>query len=101
MVDREIFPGPEVASDADLAAHCRRTVKTNYHPVGTCRMGRDDDPLAVLDRQLRVRGVQGLRVIGCSLMPTIVSGNTNAPALAIAARAVDVILQSTPRALAA
>ena len=101
MVDREIFPGPEVASDADLAAHCRRTVKTNYHPVGTCRMGRDDDPLAVLDQHLRVRGVEGLRVIDCSLMPTIVSGNTNAPALAIAARAVDVILQSTPRALAA
>jgi choline dehydrogenase len=101
MVDSEIFPGPEVASDADLAAHCRRTVKTNYHPVGTCRMGRDDDPLAVLDQHLRVRGVEGLRVIDCSLMPTIVSGNTNAPALAIAARAVDVILQSTPRALAA
>jgi choline dehydrogenase len=91
MVDREIFPGPSVADDAGLAAHCRRTVKTNYHPVGTCRMGHDGDPMAVLDTQLRVRGVEGVRVIDCSLMPTIVSGNTNAPAMAIAAKAVDLI----------
>jgi choline dehydrogenase len=89
MVDHEIFPGREVAGDAELAVHCRRTVKTNYHPVGTCRMGRQDDPQAVLDPALRVRGAKGLRVIDCSLMPTIVSGNTNAPAMAIAAKAAD------------
>jgi choline dehydrogenase len=101
MVDGEIFPRPEVTSDADLAAHCRRTVKTNYHPVGTCRIRRDYDPLAVLDRHPRVRGGEGLRVIDCSLTPTIASGNTNAPSIAIAARAADVILQSTPWSLAA
>src|SRR5471030_1974767 len=92
MVEREIFPGPDVTSDEAVAAHCRRTVKTNYHPVGTCKMGRDDDPLAVLDKDLRVRGVDGLRVIDASIMPTIVSGNTNAPTLAIADRAVAIML---------
>ena len=64
-------------------------VKTNYHPVGTARMGRDDDPMAVLDPQLRVRGIEGLRVFDGSVMPEIVSGNTNAPVMAIAHRAVE------------
>ncbi|MGF9757520.1 GMC family oxidoreductase N-terminal domain-containing protein [Microvirga sp. 0TCS3.31] len=92
MVETEIFPGPEIASDQDLAAHCRKTVKTNYHPVGTCRMGRENDPHAVVTSDLAVRGVQGLRVVDASIMPTIPSGNTNAPVLAIADKAVDIIL---------
>jgi choline dehydrogenase len=92
LVEGEIYPGSDTQSDEALAAHARRTVKTNYHPVGTCRMGRDGDPDAVLDTQLRVRGVQGLRVIDASLMPRLVSGNTNAPVMAIADRAVDVIM---------
>jgi choline dehydrogenase len=92
MVQTEIFPGPEIASDQDLAAHCRKTVKTNYHPVGTCRMGRADDPHAVVRPDLAVRGVQGLRVVDASIMPTIPSGNTNAPVLAIADKAVDIII---------
>jgi choline dehydrogenase len=92
LVEGEIYPGETVQSDEALAEHARRTVKTNYHPVGTCRMGRDGDPGAVLDTELRVRGVRGLRVIDASLMPRLVSGNTNAPVMAIADRAVDLIM---------
>ncbi len=92
LIDREIFPGAEVTSDDAIAEHCRRTVKTGYHPVGTCKMGHDGDPEAVLDTQLKVRGTRGLRVIDASLMPAIVSGNTNAAVLAAAAKAADLIL---------
>lgn len=91
MVTGEIFPGPQHTSDEALAAHCRRTVKTNYHPSGTCKMGADSDPMAVLTAELRVRGVTNLRVIDASMMPAIVSGNTNATALAVGDRAVDLI----------
>jgi len=91
MVEREVFPGHEVVSDEALAAHCRRTVKTNYHPVGTCRMGRESDPLAVITPELTVRGIENLRIVDASIMPTIPSGNTNAPVLAIADKAVDII----------
>ncbi|GEO18217.1 sorbose dehydrogenase [Microvirga aerophila] len=92
MVDREIFPGPDVMSDEALAAHCRRTVKTNYHPVGTCRMGRETDRDAVVTPDLKVRGIEGLRIVDASIMPTITSGNTNAPVLAIADKAVDIMM---------
>ncbi|MDZ5450128.1 GMC family oxidoreductase [Labrys sp. ZIDIC5] len=88
-ISHEMLPGADKVSDADLHAHCKRMVKTNYHPVGTARMGRDDDPMAVLDSQLRVRGIEGLRVFDCSVMPEIVSANTNAPVMAIAHRAVE------------
>lgn len=88
-VTHELLPGKEVVDDAGLAAHCRRTVKTNWHPVGTCRMGPDGDRLAVLDPQLRVRGLDGLRVIDASAMPFVPSGNTNAPTMALASRAVE------------
>jgi choline dehydrogenase-like flavoprotein len=92
MVSGEIMPGATVRSDAALTEHCKRTVKTTYHPVGTCRMGRDDDPMGVLTPDLRVRGVEGLRVFDCSMMPTVISGNTNAPALAIADKAVALMM---------
>ncbi len=92
LIDKEIFPGPDVSSDEGIAGHCKRTVKTGYHPVGTCKMGADSDPEAVLDMQLRVRGTRGLRVVDASLMPTIVSGNTNAAVLAAAGKAADLIL---------
>jgi choline dehydrogenase len=92
MIVGEILPGPKAASDAELAAHCRRTVKTNYHPCGTCKMGSDSDPMAVLTPDLRVRGVERLRVIDASMMPAIISGNTNATALAVGDRAVDLII---------
>ena len=83
-IAREILPGPTATLDSSLHDHCKQTVKTNYHPVGTARMGHENDPLAVVDSKLRVRGVEGLRVFDCSVMPAIVSGNTNAPAMAIA-----------------
>jgi choline dehydrogenase len=92
LIDKEIFPGADVVSDEAIAAHCKRTVKTGYHPVGTCKMGHDGDPDAVLDANLRVRGTRGLRIIDASLMPTIVSGNTNAAVLAAAGKAADLIL---------
>ena len=92
LIDREIFPGAQVTSDAAIGDHCRRTVKTGYHPVGTCRMGHDGDPDAVLTADLKVRGVERLRVIDASIMPTIVSGNTNAAVLGAAAKAADFIL---------
>ncbi len=92
LIDKEIFPGAEVTSDEAIAAHCKRTVKTGYHPVGTCKMGHEGDPDAVLDTKLNVRGTRGLRVIDASLMPTIVSGNTNAAVYAAAGKAADLIL---------
>jgi choline dehydrogenase-like flavoprotein len=90
-IREEILPGPSVTDDAGLAAFAGQTVKTNYHPVGTARMGRDDDPTAVVDARLRVKGIEGLRVIDCSIMPAIVSGNTNAPAMAIGSKAAEMI----------
>lgn len=91
-IDCEVLPGSGCASDEDLAAHCRRTVKTGYHPVGTCRMGASDDADAVLTPDLRVKGVEGLRVADASMMPVLVSANTNAPTQAIADRAADLII---------
>lgn len=91
MVKREVKPGLEDESDEALLEFCRNNGATIFHPTGTCKMGRDDDPMAVLDARLRVRGIQGLRVIDCSSMPTLVSGNTNAPAVMMAEKAVDMI----------
>ena len=88
-ITAELIPGKDVTDDAGLAAHCRRTVKTNWHPIGTCRMGTDGDDMAVLDSKLRVRGLEGLRVIDASAMPFVPSGNTNAPTMALASRAVE------------
>ncbi|MGH8822284.1 MAG: GMC oxidoreductase, partial [Rhodoferax sp.] len=75
--------------DEALLEFCRNNGATIFHPTGTCRMGVD--PLAVVDTRLRVNGVAGLRVIDCSVMPTLVSGNTNAPAVMMAEKAVDMI----------
>ena len=91
-ISHEILPGKTVTSDDDLAAHCRRTVKTNWHPVGTCRMGADGDSMAVLDPKLRLRGITGLRVIDASAMPLIPSGNTNAPTMMVANRAMSFLI---------
>jgi choline dehydrogenase len=88
-ISHEMLPGRDVVDDAGLADHCRRSVKTNWHPVGTCKMGPNTDKMAVLDLQLRVRGIEGLRVIDASAMPFIPSGNTNAPTMALASRAVE------------
>ncbi len=90
-VTMELLPGKDATSTAALEEHCRRSVKTNWHPVGTARMGKSNDKLAVLDEDLRVRGVHGLRVIDASAMPFIPSGNTNAPVMALASRAVSLL----------
>jgi choline dehydrogenase len=84
---QEFRPGPQYQSDAELARLAGDIATTIFHPVGTCRLGRADDPGAVLDPRLRVRGVAGLRVVDASVMPTITSGNTNAPTLMIAEKA--------------
>jgi choline dehydrogenase len=87
----ELFPGPDVKSDAAVDAWVRQAVETCYHPVGTCKMGRDTDLGSVVDDTLRVHGVEGLRVVDASIMPSIVSGNTNAPTIMIAEKAADLI----------
>ena len=86
----EVLPGPAAQSDADLLAYLRRAAGTAHHPVGTCRMGVDDQ--AVVDPQLRVRGISALRVVDASVFPSIVGGNTNAPVVMVAERAADLIL---------
>ncbi|WP_229459186.1 GMC family oxidoreductase [Massilia cavernae] len=86
---QEYEPGSKAESDADIDAYIRRTANTIYHPVGTCKMGVDES--AVVDPELRVRGVDALRVIDASVMPTIPSGNTNFPTMMIAEKAVDLI----------
>lgn len=83
-VRQEIVPGPAVDSDEAIAEYCKASTMTNYHPCGTCRMGSDDDEGAVLDPQLRVRGVEGLRVFDASMMPLIPDANINAPVMAAA-----------------
>jgi choline dehydrogenase len=90
-VVEEVDPGNKVTSDEALLAYCRARGTTIYHPTSTCRMG--NDPLAVVDQRLRVRGIEGVRVIDASVMPDLVSGNTNAPVIMIAEKASDMILQ--------
>ena len=86
-------PGVEFQTDAELAKLAGDIASTIFHPVGTTRMGRDDDPLAVVDTRLRVRGIAGLRVVDAGVMPTITSGNTSAPTMMIAEKAGRLILQ--------
>ena len=87
---QRITPAPAMSSDTDFEAYVRATATTDYHPCGTCRMGNDE--YAVVDQEMRVRGIDGLRVVDASVMPNIVSGNLNAPTQMIAERAADYIL---------
>jgi choline dehydrogenase len=95
-VKREVKPGPDAADEAALLQFCRDNGATIFHPSGTCRMGVD--ATAVLDPRLRVRGIDALRVIDCSAMPTLVSGNTHAPVVMMAEKAVDMIREDARRA---
>ncbi|MEH1887711.1 GMC family oxidoreductase [Nostoc sp.] len=89
IVGTELAPGLDVTSDTGIAAYIRQAVNTFWHPVGTCKMGTDC--MAVVDSELRVHGVEGLRIVDASIMPTITTGNTNAPTIAIAEKAADLI----------
>ena len=98
VIEQEIDPGPSIQSDEDIGDWIKSSVTTMFHPVGTCRMGKDDR--AVVDGRLRVRGVDGLRVIDASIMPNITSGNTNGPTQALARHASAMLvedLKATPR----
>ena len=88
---REFLPGDEIQSDEELATAAGDIATTIFHPVGTCKMG--SDRMAVVDERLRVHGVDGLRVVDASVMPTITSGNTNSPVIMIAEKASDMIRQ--------
>jgi choline dehydrogenase len=90
-VRREVLPGPDVKTDEEMLEYVRDYGSTIFHPTSTCRMGQDD--MAVVDERLRVRGVQSLRVADASVMPTVVSGNTNAACVMIGEKAADMISQ--------
>ncbi|HEX3173195.1 MAG TPA: GMC family oxidoreductase N-terminal domain-containing protein [Solirubrobacterales bacterium] len=94
VLGRELFPGIDVQGDEEMAEDLRNRVELLYHPVGTCRIGTD--AMAVVDPELQVRGVEGLRVVDASVMPTIPSGNTNAPTIAVAERGADLIAGKRP-----
>ena len=89
IVLREIKPGPDATTREDLEADLRRRLMLIYHPVGTCRMGEGED--AVVDAELRVRGIDGLRIADASIMPVIPGGNTNAPTIMVAEKASDLV----------
>jgi 4-pyridoxate dehydrogenase len=94
FVAREIGPGAHATHDSQLEAYTRQTAVTAHHPAGTCKMGVDGDPTAVVDDELRVRGVERLRVVDASVFPDLVGGNINAPVIMIAERAADLVLQA-------
>ena len=91
-IESEYKPGAAVQSDSEILEFARENGATIFHPTGTCKMGSDG--MAVTDASLRVHGIAGLRVVDCSIMPTLVSGNTHAPAVMIAEKASDMILQA-------
>jgi choline dehydrogenase len=89
-IEAEYRPGENVRSDEELLEFARNYGATIFHPAGTCKMG--SDRMAVVDQRLKVHGIQNLRVVDCSIMPTLVSGNTHAPVVMIAEKASDLIL---------
>ena len=92
LMKREYRPGQDIKTDDEILAFCKQFGTTIFHPSCTAKMGRKDDPMAVVDERLRVHGIQGLRVVDCSVMPTLVSGNTNVPVVMIGEKAADMIL---------
>ncbi len=98
FVARDIAPAADVTTDEQIEAFTRQTAVTAHHPCGTCKMGRDDDPMAVVDGKLHVRGVDGLRVVDASVFPDLVGGNINGPVIMVAERAADLIRGRAPAA---
>jgi choline dehydrogenase len=96
IAGRQVSPDVALSSDAEIDAWIRRSAETIYHPVGACRMGAAGDPMAAVDDELKVIGLEGLRVVDASVMPTLVGGNTNAPTIMIAEKAADLILGKAP-----
>jgi 4-pyridoxate dehydrogenase len=94
----EIAPGLDYRSDSDIDVHIRTTAITVHHPLGTCKMARESDPTAVVDPELKVLGIEALRVVDASVMPDLVGGNINAPVIMIAEKAADLIRGRTPLA---
>jgi choline dehydrogenase-like flavoprotein len=90
FIKREYLPGSDKTSDEDIKNYIRQWSKTDYHPVGSCKMGQDD--MAVVDTQLRVHGLEGLRVIDASIMPKLISGNTQAPSIMVGEKGAAIIL---------
>ena len=88
----EVAPGADRTTDGEILDWVKKAAETTYHPVGTCKMG--SDPMAVVDTQLRARGITGLRVANASIMPTLTSGNTNAPSIMIGEKAADMMLNT-------
>ena len=91
VISEEFTPGNDLQKDDELLEWVRNNAETTYHPIGTCKMGQDD--MAVVDERLRVRGIKGLRVADASIMPTLTSGNTNAPSIMIGEKASQMMLE--------
>jgi len=96
VIESELYPGPDIVSDADIVAYNRQKAWTVFHQCSTCRMGRDP-ATSVVDPRLSVHAVQGLRVADASIFPTIPTGNTNAPAIMVGEMASDIILADAKR----
>ena len=99
FIKREHMPGSNVRTDKEIRDYIRQWAKTDYHPVGSCKMGQDD--MAVVDQQLRVRGMNGLRVIDASIMPILISGNTQATSIMIGEKGAHHILHGESSQLTA
>ena len=96
----EIQPGLDVSSDEEIDTWVKQNVESAYHPAGSCKMGRADDSLAVVDKNCKVYGIENLRVVDASVFPTLPNGNINAPVIMVAEKIADVVLAKSPLPLA-